>query len=132
MSFSSLMVLSGMVGKHFSFPWNVLFGHVVPLVLWTQLLSSVCLLVCTYVCPCAMPFSRNLLITFLWSYYYKNTKKKQTQKSGEAFFKEKFVLWPKWRKWVIFGPNVSTFEDFSKSVHYMFLKLYPMKELKIK
>ena len=62
----------------------------------------------------------------------KTPKKKQTQKSGEAFFKEKFVLWPKWRKWVIFGPNVSTFEDFSKSVHYMFLKLYPMKELKIK
>ena len=51
-------------------------------------------------------------------------------KCDEAIFWEKSLFSPKWGKWVIFGPEIKIFELFFKSVHYIFLKLCLMPDIK--
>ena len=46
------------------------------------------------------------------------------------YFKRKFLLCPKLGKWVIFGPKINSFELFSRSAHWIFLKLYVMMYIK--
>ena len=52
---------------------------------------------------------------------------KKAGKSGVLDFQEKVLLCSKWGKWRILGTKINTFWVFSKSVYWVFLKLYLRK-----